>query len=137
MSAKTSYGCHLRQSASSIQMNVERLTQAAMYECTCWKPTCQARKEGSTPAGLSGSCLCPISLDSSILWGKGNDFPSSNTFKQHQENGRHMQCLHVSIFLHRLSQCYLKCWMERGDKVCGVGTEAGLGSFLSLAQRHQ
>lgn len=31
-------------------------------QCTCWKPTCQARKKGSTPAGLSGSCLCPISL---------------------------------------------------------------------------
>lgn len=113
MLAKTSYGCHLRQSASSIQMNLSDLHRLQCMSAHAGNPLGFKRvKPGRKEAPQQGPVdhTCALFPYSSIMWGKGNDVPSSNTFKQHQENGRHMQCLHVNIFLHCLSQCYLKCW---------------------------
>lgn len=101
--AKTSYGCHLRQSASSLQMNLSGLHRLQCMSACAGKPLVFKRvKPGGKKAPQQGSVglACALFPYSRIMWGKGNGFPSSNTFKRHQENGRHRQCLHFNISLH-------------------------------------
>lgn len=93
-SAKTSYGGHLRQSASSLQMNLSGLHGLqCMSACTGNPLVFKRVKPGRKEAPQKGSVglACALLPYSRIMWGKGNGFPSSNTFKWHQENARKWQ----------------------------------------------